>query len=340
GAVAQLDPPVTESQFTDATGRFTLDRILPGQYNLTVAAGGYKPVIVPVLVDNKPNFAVTLPDILRLGRGPVGADAPTVVFVPPAPSPATPEAPQGLPSPAAEPSGLPTPTPPPAARVVATLVGNGEAGLADGVGGAARLNAPRGLELGPAGEALYVADEGNGRLRRVTLAGAVSTVGNAIQRPFGVALDATGGLYGVEFFSGVIKQLSPTGAFERFAGGSPKGSTDGPRLEARFSTLGDAVVAADGTMYVADTGNHRIRRITPGGVVSTLAGSRAGFRQGVGAEALFDSPEGLVLGPEGVLYVADTRNHSIRRVTRDGLVSLVAGRTTTQGKGYVNGPLA
>ncbi|MEB3197891.1 MAG: carboxypeptidase regulatory-like domain-containing protein, partial [Candidatus Sericytochromatia bacterium] len=78
GAVAQLDPPVTDSQFTDATGNFTLDRILPGEYRLTIAAGGFKPVIVPVMVDNKPNFTVTLPEAITLTKGNAKTEPPAI----------------------------------------------------------------------------------------------------------------------------------------------------------------------------------------------------------------------------------------------------------------------
>src|SRR6185369_17952062 len=97
-------------------------------------------------------------------------------------------------------------------------------------------------------------------------------------------------------------------------------------------------VAADGTIYVADAGeSNRIRKLSLDGNVTTLAGSSEGFADGAGAAASFNTPSALALGPDGNLYVADTGNNRIRKITADGKVSTVAGNGTA---GYVDGPAA
>jgi hypothetical protein len=105
-----------------------------------------------------------------------------------------------------------------------------------------------------------------------------------------------------------------------------------------FSDPFGVVVAADGTIYVADAGeSNRIRKISPDGNVTTLAGSSEGFADGTGASASFNTPSALALGPDGNLYVADTGNNRIRKITPEGNVSTVAGDGTA---GYVDGPAA
>ena len=98
------------------------------------------------------------------------------------------------------------------------------------------------------------------------------------------------------------------------------------------------VIADDGTIYVADAGeSNRIRKISPDGSVATLAGGSEGFADGAGTSASFNTPSALALGPDGNLYVADTGNNRIRKITPDGTVSTVAGNGTA---GYVDGPAA
>src|ERR1044072_8122808 len=97
-------------------------------------------------------------------------------------------------------------------------------------------------------------------------------------------------------------------------------------------------VAADGTIYVADAGeSNRIRKLSPDGSVTTLAGGNEGFANGAGTSASFNTPSALALGPDGNLYVADTGNNRIRKITPGGTVSTVAGNGTA---GYVDGPAA
>ncbi len=110
------------------------------------------------------------------------------------------------------------------------------------------------------------------------------------------------------------------------AGDGVPGVRDGPASSARFSDPFGVAVSADGTIYVADAGDaQRIRRITPQGVVSSLAGGGQGYANGPGASARFSTPSGLAISPSGVLYLADTGNNAVRRITMDGTVSTQAG---------------
>jgi len=105
-----------------------------------------------------------------------------------------------------------------------------------------------------------------------------------------------------------------------------------------FSDPFGVAVAKDGTIYVADAGeSNRIRKISPDGSVTTLAGGSEGYADGVGSSASFNTPSALALGPRGDLFVADTGNNRIRKITPDGHVSTVAGDGTA---GYVDGPVA
>ncbi|RUO94464.1 hypothetical protein D7Y11_04325 [Corallococcus sp. AB018] len=102
----------------------------------------------------------------------------------------------------------------------------------------------------------------------------------------------------------------------------------GPAKQARLAAPQGVAVAADGTVYIADTGNHRIRQVKPNGVISTVAGNGVKGAAGDGGRALLaslDSPEAVAVGPEGILYIADTGNHRIRQVTPDGRISTVVG---------------
>jgi sugar lactone lactonase YvrE len=120
------------------------------------------------------------------------------------------------------------------------------------------------------------------------------------------------------------------------AGDGVPGTSDGIGTRARFSEPFGIVAAPDGTIFVADAGHaHLIRRVAPDGRVSTVAGGARGFSDGVGSSAAFSTPSGLALAPDGTLYVADTGNHAIRRITPDGSVSTLAGDGSP---GYADGP--
>ncbi len=169
--------------------------------------------------------------------------------------------------------------------VVTTLAGTGVAGFADGAGASAQFNNPTDVALNPAQNILYVADGTNQRVRAITLPGAVVTT------------------------------LAGNGTFT---------AVDGIGTAAQLSPYGIAV-DANGNLFVADPGNHRIRKITPEGAVTTLAGSTAGFADGQGTGAQFNSPRHLAIAPNGSLYVSDPFNNRIRAVSPSGMVSTLAG---------------
>ena len=120
------------------------------------------------------------------------------------------------------------------------------------------------------------------------------------------------------------------------AGDGVAGVRDGDASRSRFSDPFGVAIAQDGTIYVSDAGDsQRIRRLSPDGVVSTLAGGERGFSDGVGLAARFSTPSGLAVDAAGTLYVADTGNNAVRRIAPDGTVSTVAGDGTA---GYRDGP--
>jgi sugar lactone lactonase YvrE len=173
---------------------------------------------------------------------------------------------------------------------VTTLAGGNGTGLRDGPANQSQFNGPNGIAIGPDGS-IYVADSANHRIRRVTPDGRVETVAGS----------------------------GPTGM-------GRGGFADGPALQARFSLPKGVAVRADGTIYVADSDNTRIRVITPDGFVTTLAGSdpdQIALKDGKGAEARFAHLVLMALAPDGALYVADQPNNAIRRVTPDGEVTTV-----------------
>ena len=208
--------------------------------------------------------------------------------------------------------------------MVSTLAGSGFDGAQDGLGSAARFRGLSGITIDAAGN-LYVADSHNNRIRKVTPAGMVSTVAGILSSaPSGIVTDAKGNLYVAGGFS--ISKVTPAGEISILAGDKGRGFADGPGRLARFSFPSGITIDAAGNLYVADKENHRIRKVTPAGVVSTFAGSgQEGFFDGPGNVAQFNLPSGITIDVEGNLYVADSRNNRIRKVTPAGMVSTVAG---------------
>jgi len=210
---------------------------------------------------------------------------------------------------------------------VSTLAGSGNSQFADGQGTAASFNRPWGIVVDAEGNA-YVADYGNHRIRKVTPQGAVSTFagsGNQQHRdgqgtaahfnyPVGLAMDSTGVLHVAENRGCCIRKITPDARVSTLAGsGGSSGFADGQGAAAQFSHLCGLAVDAEGTVFVCDCGNNRIRKITPEGAVSTLAGqARGGYSDDLGAAAQFSHPEGLAIDPSGDLLMADS--HRIRRV--------------------------
>ncbi|MEM9648904.1 MAG: IPT/TIG domain-containing protein [Bacteroidota bacterium] len=142
--------------------------------------------------------------------------------------------------------------------------------------------------------------------------------------PTGIAVDANGNVFIADSGNHRIRKITPDGEVTTYAGGE-KGSIDGPALEARFNAPWDVDVDAEGNVYVADSQNHRIRKISPDGNVITLAGSDQGNANGVGKDAQFDTPRGVAVTPDGVVYVADSNNNSIRKIDKEQQVTRFPG---------------
>jgi sugar lactone lactonase YvrE len=234
--------------------------------------------------------------------------------------------------------------------VVSTLAGSpGQSGGADGLGAASRFNRPTSVAVDRAGS-VYVADYWNHTVRVVAPDGVVSTLaGNPGQSggadgvgaaarfgfPEGEAVDSAGNVYVADTLNHTIRKVTPDGAVRTLAGSAGQyGSTDGAGAEARFDHPAGVAVDQFGYVYVADKFNRTIRRITPDGVVSTLAGSawKSGSADGAGADARFSLPSGVAVDGAGNIYVADTDNCAIRKITPSGMVSTLAG-----GYGHTDG---
>ncbi len=144
--------------------------------------------------------------------------------------------------------------------------------------------------------------------------------------PYGLALDRAGNLYVADGGdNNRIRKLAPDGSVSTLAGGR-EGFADGAGAAAAFNTPSGIAIDRGGNLIVADTGNNAIRKVTPQGMVSTLAGGGApGYRDGVGAAARFNGPLGVALDAHGNVLVADTYNDRIRRIAPDGSVSTLAG---------------
>ncbi len=153
---------------------------------------------------------------------------------------------------------------------------------------------------------------------------------------FGLAVDAGGTLYVADTGNNRIRLISTSGLIVDLAGSGVTGFADGQSADAQFSSPNAVTVVPDGTVYVGDAGNLRIRAISPSGTVSTLAGSgQAGYVDGIGTAARFSSTGAVISAPDGTLYVPDASNNVVRKITPSGVVSTYAG---TGRRGHVDGP--
>jgi sugar lactone lactonase YvrE len=237
---------------------------------------------------------------------------------------------------------------------VTTLAGGGPdaAGSMDGSFADARFSNPQGITADPLGNTpyLYLTDTGNSTLRTLSLSdGSVATLdgtagltgtsnGTAalFNGPMGLAFGHGGNLYVADTGNATLREipgLPEPGPVATYSGtpGS-QGAQNGPGPAATLRQPRGAVLGASGNLYVADSGNHTIRKIAPGGTVSTLAGTAgsSGFLDGPGlAGALFNQPTAVAAGVDAngsdIVYVADTGNDAIRKVAADGTVSTLAG---------------
>jgi sugar lactone lactonase YvrE len=245
--------------------------------------------------------------------------------------------------------------------VVTTLAGAaGEPGSTDATGAMARFFGPEAVAT--SGTNVFVGDGLNHTVRSVSSLGAVATrAGTAgisgsldgtgaaasFDLPRGAGTDAVGNVYVADAVNHTLRKITPTGVVTTLAGlANAPGSVDGSGPLARFDSPSGVAADGAGNLYVADTNNHTIRKITQAGVVTTLAGaaSQIGSTDGTGAAARFAFPRGLAVDGSGNLYVADSGNDTVRKITPAGAVTTVAGRAGQAGfqlgtvPGMLNGP--
>jgi sugar lactone lactonase YvrE len=231
--------------------------------------------------------------------------------------------------------------------IIATIAGNGSAAFA-GDGGpatAAALNHPWGLAIDSAG-AIYISDSDNGRIRRVSPSGIISTVagdgvpgasgdgGSALNASLsdvaGVALDAAGNLYFGDASNRRVRKVTTAGIISTVAGTGVQGFSGdgGPATNATLNRPTFVVVDSAGKLYITDSSNQRIRRVDLNGTITTIAGNGlAGFSGdgGLATDASLMFPLGMAMDRIGNLYVADANNHRIRRINLSGVITTVAG---------------
>jgi len=234
-------------------------------------------------------------------------------------------------------------------RAVKILAGSTEQiGTTDGPGPSARFQGPIGLAVDSAGN-IFVADSDNHLIRKISPAGVVTTVAGQggvagyadgpgpqarFDDPTNVAVDQAGNLYVSDNHNQVVRKISPAGLVTTLAGQAGEaGSADGTGAAARFDGPRGIAVDAAGNIYVAAQTTSTIRKITPDGTVSTLAGQsgKTGGDDGPGGSATFNVPRSLTVDAAGNVFVADTDNHTIRKITPAGVVSTVAGKADEAG---------
>jgi len=223
--------------------------------------------------------------------------------------------------------------------VVSTLAGSGKEGFADGTGKEAIFNTPAGIAIDDDGN-IYTAEYKGHRIRKITPNGLVSTLAGSgkagfadgigenasFNNPEGVAVDSIGNVYVSDSSNNKIRKIAPNGNVTTLAGSGKKDFADGTGAEASFKSPTGIALDTAGNIYVGDKENHQIRKITPSGIVTTLAGSgKPGFQDGPATKACFNSPNGIAVNGLGHVFVADADNQRIRQITPDGIVTTVAG---------------
>lgn len=222
---------------------------------------------------------------------------------------------------------------------ITTFAGSGSIGDVDGEANVASFKYPTGIGLDPTGN-MYVSESGNGKVRKITPSGMVSTFagsgiagsanGTGINASFnnllGLAVDSFGNIYVSDSYNYKIRKITPSNIVSTFAGNGIQGVIDGSNTTAGFYGANGMATDASGNVYVSEYGVMKIRKITPAGTVSTLAGDGStGAVDGPGLTASFNTPWGMAVDAAGNVYVADALNYKIRKISTTGEVSTFAG---------------
>ena len=238
-----------------------------------------------------------------------------------------------------------------ATGVITTVVGNGSPGSTGdlGLATAARLNSPRGITVASNGD-FYIGDRSNNKIRKVTaLTGIITTyagTGTAgysgdgalatlarLNRPQGIHLASNGDLYIADALNSAIRKVAAvTGIITTYAGTGTAGfSGDGGAATSAQLNAPEAMhLNSVGDLYIADTVNNRIRRVSSGGTITTVAGTGTAGSAGDGGSATaaqLDTPRGIAIGSNGAYYIGDRNNNKIRKVVNFAVVAWVETRT-------------
>jgi sugar lactone lactonase YvrE len=233
---------------------------------------------------------------------------------------------------------------------VSTIAGSDSAGNLDGNGIRASFFYPEAVFADHNGN-VYVSDTHNNLIRKIDSNGMVTTVaglrsgyenkmkqglGIKLDNPAGICVDLQGNLFIADWANNVIREISSDGSAKILAGTiGIRGANDGQGTEASFYLPWGMVPDSLGNVYVTDFRNNMIRKISTAGIVSTMAGSTTrGSTDGLGKAASFFHPAGIAIDKKGNLYVADSGNNKIRKITPDGMVTTFAGNGS---RGNANG---
>jgi sugar lactone lactonase YvrE len=237
--------------------------------------------------------------------------------------------------------------------IISTLAGTGTTGYSGngGAATAAQLAYPKGTAADGKGN-VYVADSSNYVIRRIDPAGIITVVAGSgvggdsgdggqatlarLMLPSGVSVDSSGNLYIADTNNERVRKVNPNGVITTVAGNGTGGYSGdgGPATAAELLMPMKVVPDAAGNLFIADSGNHRIRKVSPAGVITTVAGNgKAGDSGdgGLAVNAQLNQPDGVAVDVAGNLFIADTHNHRVRRVGTDGVIHPLAG---TGSRGY------
>ncbi len=231
---------------------------------------------------------------------------------------------------------------------VITFAGTGDVGRTDGPAAQAEFNWPRNLLFDDQWN-LYISDSSNDVIRKINTDGEVTTFAGSGGRghqdgpkgdamffqPNGLAFHQNGDLFLADRNNHRVRRISPDGEVTSYAGNGARLSIDGAAASASFELPDGLVIDSEGNVIIADMDGNRIRKITPDQQVTTIAGSgEFGFANGNGTEASFRWPTSIAIDGDGNIFISDTRNHMIRKLTPNGDVTVVAGNGE---RGYADG---
>jgi sugar lactone lactonase YvrE len=193
-----------------------------------------------------------------------------------------------------------------------------------------RLDNPAGIAVDNSGD-VYIADWGNDLIRKINVSGEITDVAGSkgdpgskngvgssasFYLPWGLVLDSMNNVYVADSYNNMIRKISTDGTVTTVAGKKETGSTDGKDTSASFSHPAGLAIDKKGILYIADMGNNKIRNLSPGGVVGTVAGNGLrGSENGRAASASFSKPYGVAVANDGSVYVADYSNNLVRKIT-------------------------